>query len=281
MNNNKLQVISNLFEGKEIRSIWDAEKEDYYFSVVDVIEVLTDSMNPRNYWNMLKQRLSEVEKSQLSTNCVQLKMKSKKDGKMYLTDTLDTEGIFRLIESIPSPKAEPFKLWLAHLGKKEIDQVFDPSQGIEEMIELYLKKGYSFEWILKRLFSIMNRKKLTNTWKEHGVETNTEYAILTNEIYKNWSGMTAKEYKEYKGLHKESLRDNMSDIEIILADLGEVATRELTNAHHPEGLAQNKLMAEVGGNVAYNTRKDIERRLGKNVVNDENHLEIEYIEENI
>ena len=282
MNNNKLQVISNLFEGKEIRSIWDAEKEDYYFSVVDVICVLTDNDydKSRNYWKWLKSRLIS-EGSQLVSNANQLKLKSKKDGKKYLTDVLDTEGIFRLIESIPSPKAEPFKLWLAHLGKKEIDQVFDPSQGIEEMIEIYLKKGYSFEWILKRLFSIMNRKKLTNTWKEHGVETNTEYAILTNEIYKNWSGMTAKEYKEYKGLHKESLRDNMSDIEIILADLGEAATRELTNTHHPEGLAQNKLMAEVGGNVAYNTRKDIERRLGKNVVNDENHLEIEYIEENI
>ena len=275
--NNKLATITNLFEGKEIRSVWDAEKEDYYFSVVDVIGALTESERARKYWNDIKRDLKN-EGSELSEKIGQLKMKSKKDGKNYLTDVLDTKGIFRLIESVPSPKAEPFKLWLAKLGREKVDEVFDPSKGMEEMIELYLKKGYSLEWILERIKAIINRKKLTKTWQEHGVETNTEYAILTNEIYKNWSGMTAGEYKKHKNIRKESLRDNMSDIEIMLTDVGEIATRELTKTHHPKGLEQNRLMAEVGGNVAYNTRKDLERRLGKNVISDENHLQIEYKE---
>ena len=276
MKDNKLKMISNLFEGKEIRSIWDAEKEDYYFSVVDVIETLTDSNIQKRYWTDLKRKLID-EGSELYEKIVRLKMRAQ-DGKMRETDTLDTEGIFRLIESVPSAKAEPFKLWLAKLGKQKVDEVFDPSKGMEEMIELYLKKGYSLEWILERIKAIINRKKLTKTWQEHGVETNTEYAILTNEIYKNWSGMTAGEYKKHKNIRKESLRDNMSDIEIMLTDVGEIATRELTKTHHPEGLEQNRLMAEVGGNVAYNTRKDLERRLGKNVISDENHLQIEYKE---
>ncbi len=279
MQDNKLKMISNLFEGKEIRSIWDSEKEDYYFSVVDVIYALTDSINPRDYWYKLKIRMTEEEKSQLSTKCRQLKMKSAKDGKKYLTDTLDTEGILRLIESVPSPKAEPFKLWLAKLGKEKIDEVYDPSKGIDQMIEIYLKKGYSIEWIMERVKAIVNRKKLTETWREYGVESNTEYAILTNEIYKNWSGMTAKEYKKRKGIQKESLRDNMSDIEIILTDLGEIATRELTKTHQPLGLEQNKLMAEVGGNIAFKTRKDLEYKLGKEIISDENHLNHKYIED--
>ena len=264
----KLEMISNLFEGKEIRSVWDSEKEDYYFSVVDVIEALTDSTNPRNYWNMLKKRMNEEEKSQLSTKCVQLKLKSSKDGKRYLTDTLNTEGILRLIESVPSPKAEPFKLWLAHLGKREIDSIYDPSIGIEKMIDYYQNKGYSMDWIIDRINSIITRKKLTNTWEEHGVESNNEYAILTNEIYREWSGMTASEYKEFKGLRKESLRDNMSDMEILLTHIGEVATRELTNTHHPIGLEQNKLISEVGGSIAKNTRKDLENKLGRNIIED-------------
>lgn len=263
----KLEMISNLFEGKEIRSIWDSDKEDYYFSVVDVIEALTDSTNPRNYWNMLKIRLSEDEKSQLYTKCVRLKLKAH-DGKMRETDTLDTEGILRLIESVPSPKAEPFKLWLAHLGKREIDSIYDPSIGIEKMIDYYQNKGYSMDWIIDRINSIITRKKLTNTWEEHGVESNNEYAILTNEIYKQWSGMTASEYKQFKGIRKESLRDNMSDIEILLTHVGEVATRELTNTHNPIGLAQNKLISEVGGSVAKNTRKDLENKLGRNIIED-------------
>ena len=263
----KLEMISNLFEGKEIRSVWDSDKEDYYFSVVDVIEALTDSTNPRNYWNMLKIRLSEEEKSQLYTKCVRLKLKAH-DGKMRETDTLDTEGILRLIESVPSPKAEPFKLWLAHLGKREIDSIYDPSIGIEKMIDYYQNKGYSMDWIIDRINSIITRKKLTNAWKEHGVESNNEYAILTNEIYREWSGMTASEYKKFKGIRKESLRDNMSDIEILLTHVGEVATRELTNTHNPIGLEQNKLISEVGGCIAKNTRKDLENKLGRNVIED-------------
>lgn len=263
----KLEMISNLFEGKEIRSVWDSEKEDYYFSVVDVIEALTDSTNPRNYWNMLKIRLFEKEKSQLYTKCVRLKLKAH-DGKMRETDTLDTEGILRLIESVPSPKAEPFKLWLAHLGKREIDSIYDPSIGIEKMIDYYQNKGYSMDWIIDRINSIITRKKLTNTWEEHGVESNNEYAILTNEIYREWSGMTASEYKKFKGIKKESLRDNMSDIEILLTHIGEVATRELTNTHNPIGLEQNKLISEVGGSIAKNMRKDLENKLGRNVIED-------------
>ncbi len=262
----KLEMISNLFEGKEIRSVWDSEKEDYYFSVVDVVEVLTESNIPKRYWSDLKRRLIE-EGSQLYEKIVRLKMKAQ-DGKMRLTDTLDTEGILRLIESVPSPKAEPFKLWLAHLGKREIDSIYDPSIGIEKMIDYYQNKGYSMDWIIDRINSIITRKKLTNAWEEHGVESNNEYAILTNEIYKQWSGMTASEYKKLKGIRKESLRDNMSDIEILLTHIGEVATRELTNTHHPVGLAQNKLISEVGGGIAKNTRKDLENKLGRNVIED-------------
>jgi len=205
MQENKLKTITNLFEGKEIRSMWDAKIEDYYFSVVDVIGVLTDSSNPRHYWVVLKSRLKE-EGSELVTKCDQLKLKSK-DGKYYKTDVLDTEGIFRLIESVPSKKAEPFKLWLAKLGRQEVDNVFDPSKGIDKMIDYYTRKGYSLDWIEGRIKAIINRKKLTNTLKEQGIEENKEYAILTNEIYKTWSGMDAKEYKKYKGIRKESLRD--------------------------------------------------------------------------
>lgn len=181
---------------------------------------------------------------------------------------MNTEGILRLIESVPSPKAEPFKLWLAHLGKREIDSIYDPSIGIEKMIDYYQNKGYSMDWIIDRINSIITRKKLTNVWKEHGVESNNEYAILTNEIYREWSGMTASEYKKFKGIRKESLRDNMSDIEILLTHVGEVATRELTNTHNPIGLEQNKLISEFGGGIAKNTRKDLENKLGKNVIED-------------
>ena len=270
--NNKLEMISNLFEGKEIRSIWDSEKEDYYFSVVDVISALTDSVNPRDYWYKLKIRMTEEEKSELSTKCRQLKLKSSKDGKRYLTDTLDTEGILRLIESVPSPKAEPFKMWLARLGKREIDSIYDPSIGIDKMIDYYQNKGYGMDWIIDRINAIIERKKLTNTWEEHGIEGNNEYAILTNEIYKSWSGMTANEYKKLKGIRKESLRDNMSDMEILLTRIGEVATRELTNTHHPIGLEQNKLISEVGGGIANNTKKDLEEKLGKKVISTRDNL---------
>ena len=243
--------------------------------MVDVISALTDSPNPRNYWNMLKKRMSEEEKSELYTNCVQLKMKSK-DGKNYMTDTLDTEGIFRLIESVPSPKAEPFKVWLAKLGRQEVDNVFDPSKGIDKMIDYYLSKGYSLEWIEVRIKAIIDRKKLTNTWKENGITEGHEFAILTNEIYKKWSGMTAKEYKDYKNIRKESLRDNMTDIEVVLTDLGEIATRELTKEHKPNTFTENKKYAEIGGNVAKVARDELESKLGKRVITKDNNLTYQY-----
>ena len=280
MQENKLETIKNLFEGKEIRSVWDSEKEDYYFSVVDVIGVLTDSNNPRNYWNMLKKRLKEEEQSELYTNCVQLKMKSLKDGKSYLTDTLDTEGILRLIESVPSPKAEPFKLWLAHLGKERIDEVFDPELAINRAVNYYRKRGYDDTWIEKRLKGILDRNKLTDVWKEGGITTDSEYAILTNTIYKQWSGMTAREYKDFKGLRKESLRDNMSDMEILLTDIGEVTTRELAKKRKPLGLEQNKDIAKLGGSIAKNTKDDIEKVFDESIISDENKLNYKYIEDN-
>ena len=230
--NNKLETISNLFEGNEIRSIWDSEKEEYYFSVVDVVGVLTGANIPRNYWSDLKRKLKQ-EGSQLHENIVQLKMKSQKDGKNYLTDTLDTEGIFRLIESVPSPKAEPFKMWLASLGKERIDEVFDPEIAISRAVDYYRKRGYDDRWIEARLKGILDRKKLTDVWKDGGISKDYEYGILTNEIYKTWSGMKASEYKAFKNIRKESLRDNMTDIEVALTDLGEIATRELARDHNP------------------------------------------------
>ena len=268
---NKIELISNLFEGVEIRSIWDSEKEEYFFSVVDVISALTESHNPRDYWYQLKKRMKEDEKSEVSTNCRQLKMKAS-DGKLRLTDTLDTEGILRLIESIPSPKAEPFKMWLASLGKERVDEAFDPSIGIDKMIDFYLNKGYLLDWIKDRIIAIVDRKKLTNAWRKHGISESNEYAILTNEIYKSWSGMTAGEYKNLKGIRKENLRDNMSDLEILLTNIGEVATRELTNEHHPIGLEQNKLISEVGGSIAKNTKDDLENKLGRKIINSNNKL---------
>ena len=271
----KLNTITNLFEGKEIRSIWDSEKEDYYFSVVDVIEVLTESPRSRTYWSALKTKLSE-EGSELSQNVGQLKMKSKKDGKYYLTDVLDTEGVFRLIESVPSPKAEPFKLWLAKLGRQEIDNVFDPSKGIDKMVDYYLGKGYTLEWIEARIKAIINRKKLTNIWREGGIKESFEYAVLTNEIYQAWSGMKASEYKDFKGIRKESLRDNMTDIEVALTDLGEIATRELAKEYKPNGLKQNKEIAKMGGSTAKVARDDLEKKLGKTVISNENSLGYKY-----
>jgi len=279
MKENKLSTITNLFEGYEIRSIWDSEKEEYYFSIVDVIGALTDNeyQKSRNYWKWLKNKLNS-EGSELVSITNQLKMKSK-DGKYYNTDVLDTEGILRLIESIPSRKAEPFKLWLAKLGREEIDNVFDPSKGIDKMIDYYLTKGYSLEWIEVRIKAIIDRKKLTNTWKENGITDNIDYAILTNEIYKNWSGMKASEYKKFKGIRKESLRDNMTDLEILLTDIGEITTRELAKEHKPHGLEENKKIAQIGGNIANNTRKDIEEKLGKAVISPTNSLNYEYIDE--
>ncbi len=253
----KLDTISNLFEGKEIRSIWDKEREEYYFSVVDVISVLTDNNydKSRNYWKWMKTKLKE-EGSELVSNTNQLKLKAK-DGKLRETDVLDTEGIFRLIESVPSKKAEKFKLWLAKLGREKIDEIFDPSKGIDQMIDFYLKKGYTLDWIKLRILAIIDRKKLTKVWNDNGVKDNIEYAILTNDIYKSWSGMTANEYKKFKGIHKENLRDNMSDIEVALTNLGEIAARTLASEHKPHGLNENKKIAKMGGHTAKVAREDI------------------------
>ena len=278
MNQNKLETISNLFENKEIRSIWDKEKEDYYYSVVDVIAALTESKEPRKYWSVLKIRLKK-EGSQVTTNCSQLKMMAP-DGKIRMRDVLDTEGIFRLIESVPSPKAEPFKVWLAKLGRQKVDEVFDPSKGIDQMIDFYLKKGYSLEWVESRIKSIIDRKKLTKVWHDGEVKDGNEYAILTNEIYKEWSGMKANEYKEFKGLRKENLRDNMTDIEVALTDLGEVATRELAKEHKPHGLEQNKKIARMGGSAAKAARDNIEKNLGRTVISNKNSLNYKYIDDN-
>jgi len=276
--NNKLETISNLFEGKEIRSIWDSEKEEYFFSIVDVIGALTESTSARKYWSVLKLRLKK-EGSELTTNCSQLKLKSA-DGKYYMQDVLDTKGILRLIESVSSPKAEPFKLWLASLGSERIDEVFDPEIAVNRAIDYYRKRGYSDKWISERLNGILNRKKLTDTWKENGINENYEYALLTNEIYKGWAGMKASEYKALKGIRKESLRDNMTDIEVALTDLGEIATRELAKKHRPYGLEQNKEIAKRGGKIAKNTRDNLEEELGESVISKQNALSYKYLNSN-
>ena len=276
--NNKLETISNLFEGEEIRSVWDSEKEEYYFCVVDVIKSLTNSSNPNDYWYKLKKRMNELEKSEISTKCRQLKLKSK-DGKRYLTDTLDTSGILRLIESVPSPKAEPFKLWLAQMGKERIDEVFDPEIAIKRAIDYYRGRGYSDKWIEARLKGILDRNKLTDIWKENGINQNYEFAILTNEIYQTWSGMTASEYKDFKNIRKESLRDNMSDIEVALTDLGEIATREIAKKHKPYGLKENRKVAKAGGEVAKTARDDLEKKLGETIISKENTLKYKYLKQ--
>ena len=277
MENKKLETITKLFEGSEIRSIWDSEKEEYYFSVVDVIGVLTNANIPRNYWSDLKRKLKE-EGSQLHENIVQLKMRAQ-DGKLRETDTLDTKGILRLIESVPSPKAEPFKLWLANLGNERIDEVFNPELAINRAIDYYRSRGYDDDWIEARLKGIMNRNKLTDVWKKTGITESYEFGILTNEIYKEWSGMSAKEYKEFKGLRKESLRDNMSDIEVALTDLGEIATRELVKEHKPYGLNENKKIAKAGGDVAKAAKVTMEEKLGKSIISKHNKLSYKYIDD--
>lgn len=278
MENNKLETISNLFEDSEIRSVWDSEKEEYYFSVVDVIGALTDSNIPRNYWSDLKRKLKQ-EGSQLHENIVQLKMKAT-DGKMRETDTLDTKGILRLIESIPSPKAEPFKLWLAKMGNDRIDEVFDPELAINRAVDYYRSRGYDDNWIKARMTVVVDRRKLTDVWKENGITKNFEYAVLTNEVYQAWSGMKASEYKNFKGIRKESLRDNMTDIEVALTDLGEIATRELAKKHRPYGLEENKKVAHMGGHAAKVARDDIEKNLGETVVTRKNALNYKYLDDN-
>ena len=278
MNQDKMYIVNKLFKNETIRTVWDNEKEKYYISVVDIVGVLSGSDNPRNYWKVLKYRLKK-EGNESVTNCNQLKLKAK-DGKYYNTDVVDIEGMFRIIESIPSKNAEPIKGWLAKLGSERIDEVFDPSLAVQRSIDIYRAKGYDEDWIIKRIKGIQDRKKLTKVWKDNGVDSNLEYAILTNDIYREWSGMTAKEYKEFKGLRKESLRDNMSDIEVLLADIGEITTRELAKKHNPYGLNENRKIAKAGGEVASNTRKDIEEKLGENVISKDNKLNYQYIDDN-
>ena len=262
-----------MFEGSQIRSVWDNEREEWYFSVVDVIGSLTESNNPRDYWYRVKKRMSEEEKSELSTICRLLKLKAP-DGKMRLTDVADMQGIFRIIQSVPSPKAEPFKMWLAEVGKERIDEIIDPELTIDRALEEYARKGYSREWINQRLQAIQVRKELTDTWQDHGVKAGNEYAILTNEISKAWSGMTTREYKDFKGLKKENLRDNMSTTELILNMLAETATKDIAEAINPQGLDENKQVAQDGGSIAGDARKSIEARTGKPVITSKNAIDL-------
>lgn len=262
-----------MFEGSQIRSAWDNEREEWYFSVVDVIGSLTESNNPRDYWYRVKKRMSDEERSELSTICRQLKLKAP-DGKMRLTDVADMQGIFRIIQSVPSPKAEPFKMWLAEVGKERIDEIIDRELTIDRALELYARKGYSREWINQRLQAIQVSKELTDTWQDHGLKGGNEYTILTNEISKAWSGMTTREYKDFKGLKKENLRDNMSTTELILNMLAETATKDIAEATNPQGLEENKQVAQDGGSIAGDARKSIEARIGKPVITSKNAIDL-------
>ena len=279
MNQEKMHLINKIFNDKTIRTVWDKEDEKYYISVVDIVGVLSESKDGRKYWNKLKQRLKE-EGNETVTNCHQLKLKAQ-DGKYRLTDVVDIEGMFRIIESVPSKNAEPIKQWLAKLGSERIDETFDPSLAAQRAIDLYRTKGFDENWIAKRMKSIQNRKQLTDVWKENGIEDAKEYAILTNEIYKTWSGMTSKEYKEYKGLRKENLRDNMDSIELILTDLSEEATKRLAEKHKPVGLDGNIKIVKVGGNVAKVARDELESNLGESVVTSNNKLSYEYDDQKV
>jgi len=278
MNQDKMRLVNKIFNNETIRTVWDNEQEKYFISVVDIVRVLVDSNEPRKYWNWLKNRLKEQENFETSSITRQLKLKAQ-DGKYRITDVVDIEGMFRIIESIPSKNAEPIKQWLAKLGSERIDETFDPSLAAARAIDLYRAKGYDEEWIAKRIKGIQDRKQLTDVWKDGGITESKEYAILTNEIYKEWSGMTAKKYKDYKGLRKESLRDNMSDIEVALADLGEIATRELAKEHKPYGLDENKEVAKLGGHAAKVARDDLEKNLGRTIVTNKNNLSYQYIDD--
>lgn len=257
-----------LFEDKRIRTVWDEEKEAWFFSVVDVVAVLTDQPSydgARNYWKVLKNRLAK-EGSQLVTECNQLKMVSPKDGKRYNTDVADTEQLLRIIQSIPSPKAEPFKLWLAQVGRERIEETIDPEQAIDRALETYLKKGYSPDWVHQRLLAIRIRNELTDEWQKRGVEKGREFAILTDEISRAWSGMTTRQYKKLKGLKKENLRDNMSDLELVLNMLAEASTRDISQKERPDGFAESRKVAHRGGKVARTARKALEAETGEPVV---------------
>ena len=253
-----------IFNDKQVRTVWDDEKDEWFFSVVDVIGILTESPNPRNYWKVLKHRLSD-EGSQLVTSCNQLKLPAA-DGKSYKTDCLDTEGILRLVQSVPSPKAEPFKLWLAQVGAQRIDQLQDPELSIQQAMADYRRLGYSEEWVNQRLKSIDARKELTDEWKRTGVAEGKEYALLTDIITRQWSGLTTKQYKQHKGLRKENLRDNMTTIELALNTLAEASTAEISKQKNPRGLKQNMGVAQEGGQVANVARRQLENTLGRGVI---------------
>ena len=257
-----------LFEDKKIRTSWNEDEEDWYFSVVDVVDILTGSPNPRRYWSVLKTRLKN-EGSELATNCSQLKLQSS-DGKYYMQDVLNTKGILRLIQSIPSKKAEPFKIWLAEVGSQRLDEIADPQKAMDRAIETYRQKGYPEEWITQRMMTIKVRKELTDEWQNRGITTEKDYAILTNEMTKAWSGLSVKEYKDLKGLKKENLRDNMTDLELTLNQLAEVTTTALSKQHKPKTFKQSKDIAVRGGNVAGNAKKDIEQQLGHSIISSKN-----------
>ena len=278
MNQDKMHLVNKIFNNETIRTVWDKEQEKYFISVVDLVGVISESKDKQAYWRKLKQRL-KGEGNETVTNCHALKLKAQ-DGKYRMTDVVDIEGMFRIIESIPSKNAEPIKQWLAKLGGERIDEVFDPSLSAQRAIDTYRAKGYDEKWISKRLKGIQDRKELTDVWYDNGIVDDREYAMLTNEIYKEWSGMTAKEYKQYKGLHKESLRDNMDNIEIILTDLSEETAKRLAEKHKPKGLEQNKKVAKMGGHAAKVARDDIEKNLGESVVTKQNRLNYEYKEIN-
>jgi len=275
MDGNKIQ----LFENKRIRTAWDEEKQEWLFSVVDVVEVLAGTDNPRRYWSDLKRKL-KIEGSQLYEKIVQLKMTSA-DGKRYNTDVADTEQLLRIIQSIPSPKAEPFKMWLAAVGRERIDETIDPELTIDRALETYLKKGYTREWINQRLQAIQVRKELTDEWDDRGIEKGVEYAILTDEISKAWSGMTTRQYKNLKNLKKENLRDNMSTLELVLNMLAEATTTELAKAHDAQGLTENKQVARRGGKVAGDARKAIEADTGKPVITSKNAVDFSSLVSNL
>ena len=274
--NDKIQ----LFEDKRIRTAWDEEKEEWYFSIVDVVAVLTDQPDQRgasNYWAKLKQRLKEEGADQLLTNCQQLKMKSPKDGKRYNTDVADTEQILRIVQSIPSPKAEPFRAWLAQVGRERIEETIDPELTIERALETYLKKGYTREWINQRLQAIQVRKELTDEWDARGVQKGVEYAILTDEISRAWSGMSTRQYKNLKGLKKENLRDNMTTLELVLNMLAEATTTQFSRDRKPTTFQENLAVAKAGGQVAGRTRKDIESQSDTPVITSKNAAQLNQV----
>ena len=277
MNQDKMHLINKIFNNETIRTVWDNEQEKYFVSVVDIVGAISESKDKQSYWRKLKQRLKK-EGNETVTNCHALKLKAQ-DGKYRMTDVVDIKGMFRIIESIPSKNAEPIKGWLAKLGSERIDEVFDPSIAAQRSIDLYRSKGYDESWISKRIKTLQERKGLIDVWQDNEIKQDSEYAILTNEIYKTWSGMTAKEYKQFKGLRKENLRDNMDNIELILTDLSEEATKQIALKQKPLGLQEYIRVAKRGGGIAKQARDNLEKELGESVVTKNNKLNYEYVKE--